>query len=141
MTPSLEYAQQTNPWMYQEEWQMRKVIVGIILGTIVFTSGLWASGGKNRHGQDGTQPKTRQQRSAGEQGMWGQCLGTNACVRANGSGQEMGTRQWTRKQIRKQDGTCQSAKQQIRDRKRDGSCQSAATQQRSRTRQQSRSGC
>ena len=120
---------------------MRTAVVGIILSMMVFTSALWAGGGKCRHGQDGTQPKTQTQRSAGEQGMWGQCLSTNACVRANGAGQEMGTQQRTRKQLRKQDGSCQSAKKQIRDRKQDGSCQIAATQKRSQTRQQLRDGC
>jgi hypothetical protein len=123
---------------------MRKVLVGIILSTIVCTSALWAGGGKQRHGQDGTQPRTRTQRSTGEPGLWGQCTGTNACVRSGQTGDETGTKQRTRKQIRKelrkQNGSCQSAKKQIRDRKRDGSCQLAAAQKRTRTRQQSRDG-
>jgi hypothetical protein len=140
---------------------MRSVTVGIVMGMLVFTSLLWASGGKNRHGQDGTQPRTRtgqgcmglQQGICGLRLTPGRLEGPKADVDERGTRQRLrdrdrdrdGSCESARKQIRDRDrdrdGSCQTARKQIRDRKQDGSCQTAQqTRTRTRTRSENRTG-
>jgi hypothetical protein len=105
----------------------RKIVAISLMALLVAGTGvLWAEGGKNRHGQNGTQPRTGHKWQAPERGA-GVAVADlqGACVQAQtryGQGAAAGTQ--TRKQLRKRDGTCSLAGTQDRkrDRKRDGTC-------------------
>lgn len=134
---------------------MRKVWVGIFVGTFVVASMVWAAGGQHRYGQTGTQPRNRQGVCSGYGGQ-----GSGQGARQFGGRQATGARgrqnsTGTCTRDRKRDGSCQRsssllttpqtgndsrlARKQIRDRKHDGSCQLIA-QTRTRTHDRRRDG-
>jgi hypothetical protein len=137
---------------------MFRTVLSIIVSSLLLSVGaLWAEGGKNRHGQDGTQPRVRdaqtmetesaaqsreksrfQKRETPAQNRLRKQTSTEEADQnqiRNSAGDQDQDR--TRTRDRKRDGSCETARKQIRDRKRDGSCLAA---DRTRTRSQRRTG-